>query len=187
MGIYEECHWSVEVFKETNAAENWMPGLQCNWLHWMDQLLWMDVEARGSKMCVLGGISGEVVGAISTNDLYLVNCWQVCTSVWFMGMEALQGSVWSELPIKKEPLDLPPKPVRGVVHQEIQWHIAKKVAWPYWCHQCCRSKPWLRCPPLNSGVKFEWPNQRVNAAKATYLSTSEWVIMWRKKYFLRKI
>jgi len=40
----------------------------------MDQLLWMDVEARGSKMSVLGGISGEVVGAISTNDLYLANC-----------------------------------------------------------------------------------------------------------------
>jgi len=37
----------------------------------MDQLLWMDVEARGSKASVLGGISIEVVGAISTDDFDL--------------------------------------------------------------------------------------------------------------------
>jgi len=39
-----------------------------------------------------------------------------------------------------------------------------------WHHWCCRSKPWLRFPHLNSGVKFQGFNRRVATANATYLS-----------------
>jgi len=83
----------------------------------MGQLWWMDVEAReGAKQAYLEAYLEKCL-VLST---LIIFTWQIAErlvhqyGLWVW--KCFKAQYAPELPIQKEPLNPPPKPIKGVVH-----------------------------------------------------------------------